>query len=72
MIKVTNVVTCVVMCYNHPDAPGNCEHIDIVVESFDRDTSHYWMKLTIDGKTYLVDTRDLIDACRNVQNGGAK
>jgi hypothetical protein len=68
MIKVMSVVK----CFTHPDDPGNDDHVDMVVESLDRDTSHYWMKLTIDGKTYLVDTRDLIDACRNVQNGGAK
>jgi hypothetical protein len=68
MIKVTSVVK----CYTRPDDPDNCEHVDMVVESLDRDTSHYWMKLTLDGKTYQVDTRDLMDACRNVQNGGAR
>jgi hypothetical protein len=68
MIKVTNVVK----CYTHPDDPGNDDYVDMVVENIERDTSHQWAKITVEGRSYQIDTRDLMDACRNVQNAGTR
>lgn len=68
MIKVTNIVK----FFTHPDDPGNDDSIDVVIENLARDSSMCWARVTVGGAEYQVDVRDLMDACRNIQNGGTR
>jgi len=65
MIQVTSTVPCETVVNGDDE-----EKISMTIWS--HPDSREYLRITVEGRTYTVNIKDLQDACQNVSNGGAR